>query len=127
MVELLLSAGCPAQPPKGFKHSPLRGACICGHDHLIPILLQHGADPNALSEGDRTPLMGCVYLRDGVRDSQSIKCVKALLADERTDPTITNTFGESALDLGYMRGYVESVKVIEDALIKWNAKSDVNP
>ena len=58
MVELLLDAGCPAQPTEGFRHSPLRGATVCGQAHLIPILLAAGADPNALSEGNRTPLMG---------------------------------------------------------------------
>ncbi len=57
IVQILLDAGCPAQPAKGFKHSPIRGATVCGHAHLIPILLKHGADPNSLSDGNRTPLM----------------------------------------------------------------------
>lgn len=119
MVKLLLDAGCLAQPPLGFKHSPLRGACICGHYQLIPILLEHGVDPNALSEGDRTPLMGCVFMRDGVDSEKSAKCVRALLVDERTDPTRRNTFGESALDLAYIRGYTESAALIQSALEMW--------
>lgn len=28
MVHFLLNAGCPAQPPEGFKHTPLRGATV---------------------------------------------------------------------------------------------------
>ena len=122
MVQLLLNAGCPAQPPKGFKHSPLRGATVCGHAHLIPILLKAGADPNALSDGNRTPLMGACFLRAGVDESQSLMCVKALLEDERTDPTIRNSFGESALDLARSRGYSESIALVEKALVDWEKR-----
>ena len=67
MVELFLSSGCPAQPSRGFRHSPLRGATITGNAHLIPILLKAGADPNALSAGNRTPLMGACFLRKGAQ------------------------------------------------------------
>ena len=116
IVKILLEAGCPAQPAIGFRHSPLRGATICGNAHLIPILLQNGADPNALSEGNRTPLMGACFLRKGVPSELSALCVKELLNDKRTDPKIVNSFGESALDLAKIRGYSESVVLIEEAL-----------
>ena len=119
MVEMLLEAGCPAQPEAGFRHSPLRGATVCGQSHLIPILLKAGADPNALSEGNRTPLMGACFLRSGVDESKSYECVKELLKDPRTDPMITNSYGESALDLAKVRGYTKSIELIEKALVGW--------
>ncbi|KAL7519134.1 hypothetical protein ACHAWX_003926 [Stephanocyclus meneghinianus] len=127
IVTTLLNAGCPAQPSSGFRHSPLRGATVCGHWHLIPILLKAGADPNALSEGNRSPLMGACFLRQGLYDKdeeeqRSAQCVKALLSDLRVDPTIQNSFGESAVDLAKIRGYEESIRLIEIALQKW--KSD---
>ena len=123
MVRILLEAGCPAQPPDGFRHSPLRGATVCGQAHLIPLLLNAGADPNALSDGNRTPLMGACFLRKGVDESKSALCVKALLSDERTDPTIRNSFGESALDLAKIRGYDESITLVEKALEAWEKKA----
>jgi ankyrin repeat protein len=116
MVEILLDAGSPAQPAAGFRHTPLRGAVVCGHDHLISLLLSKGADPNALSEGNRTPLMGACFLRKGVPAEQSVKCVKELLNDQRTDASILNSFGESALDLAKIRGYTESIVLIEKVL-----------
>lgn len=116
IVKILLDAGCPAQPVDGFKHSPIRGATVCGHAHLIPLLLKYGADPNSLSDGNRTPLMGACFLRKGVPAEQSALCVKELLKDDRTDPTIANSFGETALDLAKIRGYNESQKLIEEAL-----------
>lgn len=121
MVTMLLNAGCPAQPGPGFRHSPLRGATVCGQSHLIPILLKAGADPNALSEGNRTPLMGACFLRKEIDDQQtkSYECVKALLEDARTDPTITNSHGESSLDLAKVRGYTKSIELIEKALVGW--------
>ena len=116
IVKLLLDAGCPAQPAPGFSHSPLRGATVCGQAHLIPILLKAGADPNALSDGHRTALMGACFLRAGVPAENSMLCVKALLEDERVNPTIQNSFGESALDLARARGYEESITLIEKSL-----------
>jgi ankyrin repeat protein len=122
MVEILLGSGCPAQPAGGFRHSPLRGATVCGNSHLIPILLKAGADPNAVSDGNRTPLMGACFLRKGVVKEQSVECVKALLEDERADPTISNSFGETALDLAKIRGYEDSIALIEKALSTCNRK-----
>ncbi len=118
IVKILLGAGCPAQPAPGFKHSPLRGATVCGQNHLIPILLQNGADPNALSDGARTPLMGACFLRKGVDPERSALCVEELLNDERTDPTLVNSYGESALDLAKIRNYEDSIALIEGALAK---------
>lgn len=122
IVTLLLNSGCPAQPSPGFRHTPLRGSAICGHAHLIPILLQSGADPNALSEGKRTALMGACFLREGVAKENSIKCVKALLKDSRTNPTIKNSFGETAIQLAKVRGYEETIELLERAELEWNAK-----
>ena len=116
IVYFLLEAGSPAQPLDGFRHSPLRGATVCGNAHLIPILLKYGADPNALSDGNRTALMGACFLRNGVPAEKSILCVKELLKDERTDLTILNSFGESALDLAKARGYTESLKLLQETL-----------
>ena len=120
IVETLLAHGCPAQPPEGFRHSPLRGATVCGNSHLIAILLKAGADPNAVSDGNRTPLMGACFLRKGVAKEKSLECVKALLEDERTDPKISNSFGETALDLARVRGYEESIALIEKFLSSRN-------
>lgn len=118
LVKLLTDAGAPAQPAKGFRHTPLRAACLTGNVPLIGLLLKEGADPNAKSEGDRTPLMGACYLRPGYSAERSLPAVEAMLQDGRTDPTIANTFGETALDLCKQRNYVDSAKVLEAAIAK---------
>ena len=116
MVQLIMEAGAPAQPPPGFRHTPLRAACLTGNAKLIELLLAHGADPNAKSEGDRTPLMGACFLRPEYGDELSLPAVQAMLKDERTDVTITNSFGETAISLCKERGYSDSVKVLVEKL-----------
>lgn len=122
LVELLLQHAAHVQPLPGFRHTPLRAACLTANTQLISLLLQKGADPNAQSEGGRTPLMGACYLRpqyDALpnRSTLSFEAVKIMLEDSRTNPTIRNDFGESALDLCRERGYNESVALLETKTI----------
>ena len=126
LVEILIANGkCPAHPEGEFRHSPIRGAAVAGQASTMKLLLELGADPNALSDGNRTALMGACFLRktvEGDHPTISAECVRVLLDDERTDPTIANSFGETALDLAKMRGYAESVELVEAAVKKWNDK-----
>lgn len=59
--------------------------------------------------------MGACFLRPGYNSNSSLPAVQAVLKDERTDVTIPNTFGETAISLCKKRGYNDSVKVLEDA------------
>jgi ankyrin repeat protein len=127
MVSFLISKGATAQPSPGFRHTPLRAACLTANTQLISYLLQLGADPNALSEGNRTPLMGCCFLRPEFdskpnKGELSLEAVQVMMRDEKTDPTVRNSFGESALDLCRERGYVESVAYLEERIAEWNGK-----
>uniref|UniRef100_A0A6U3QWY1 Uncharacterized protein n=1 Tax=Ditylum brightwellii TaxID=49249 RepID=A0A6U3QWY1_9STRA len=126
LVEILISEGnCPAHPPGEFRHSPIRGAAVAGRASTMKLLLGHGADPNALSDGNRTALMGACFLRQTVEGDHaaiSVECVKVLLEDKRTDPTVANSFGETALDLAKIRGYDESAKLVEEAVKKWKGE-----
>ncbi|KAL7449383.1 hypothetical protein ACHAWC_003242 [Mediolabrus comicus] len=123
MVELLMLHGANAQPQPGFRHTPLRAACLTANIPLIKLLVDRGADVNAKSEGGRTPLMGACYLRPQYdtmpnRQELSFNTVRLLL-QLGANPHITNSFGESALDLCVNRGYMESVNIIKKW---WNEK-----
>ena len=121
VVELLLARGARAQPAPGFRHTALRAACLTGHPGLIATLLAAGADPNARSDGGRTPLMGACYLRpqhDAAPDrgERSLGAVRAMLDDPRTDAGIENDFGETALELCLGRKYVKSADLLRERL-----------
>ncbi|KAL7550536.1 hypothetical protein ACHAWF_017067 [Thalassiosira exigua] len=98
----------PSQsPPRGDGRGSLT---------LDPALAEGRARiPTRWSEGERTPLVGACFLREGADEAKSASCVRALLEDERTDPTLRNSFGESALDLAKVRGYRESIELVEEA------------
>ena len=123
MVKTLIDEwGCKAQPDAPYRHTPLRAAALLGHHHIIELLLSCGGDPNAVSVGNRTPLMGACFLRDVSTTTTtssskmadiSRECVKILLNDPRTDPHLVNDFGETALDLAKRRGYAESIQLLE--------------
>ena len=120
LVRILLDSGALAQPSPGFRHTPLRAACLTGNAALIELLLEKGADPNSKSEGERSPLMGCCYLRPMYPDELSAPAVQAMLTDPRTDPTAANSFGETALDLCRERKYGQSVDILMVAVDAWN-------
>jgi ankyrin repeat protein len=119
MVELLLAHGATAQPAPGFRHTPLRAACLTANLPLIRLLVDRGADVNAQSEGGRTPLMGACYLRpqfDALPDRGELSYQACqLMLQLGANPHITNSFGESALDLCVNRGYSKSVTLLK----KW--------
>ena len=72
-------------------HSALRAASLGGHLHVCKLLIDHGANLNALSAGKRTPLMGA--------SMNGHRLVVRLLLDMGADRNIVNSTGESALDL----------------------------
>lgn len=118
IVLLLLRHGANAQPAPGFRHTALRAAALTANVSLMWTLLGKGADPNAASEGGRTPLMGACYLRPEYdqrkdRERLSYAAVKFLLTEVNTDPTIRNEAGESALDLCKERKYKKAIKLLE--------------
>eukprot|EP00970_Alexandrium_tamarense_P000332 scaffold36_cov193-Alexandrium_tamarense.AAC.2 len=131
MVNLLLSHGARAQPLPGFRHTALRAACLTANPQLITLLIQRGADVNAKSEGGRTPLMGACFMRPqlderGDREELSLTAVQLMMEDTQTDPTIRNSFGESALDLCRKRDYTQSVEFLEGAVEKWEKEKGSN-
>ena len=78
---------------------------------MIQLLLREGADPNSLSDGDRTPLMGSCFLRPGYSDELSLPAVEAYAeasdelearcreaAASDSDPAV-RTLAERALEL----------------------------
>nr|XP_006822296.1 PREDICTED: ankyrin-3-like [Saccoglossus kowalevskii] len=62
IVQQLLEKGANVQVKNFDGHQPLHRACICSNDSdLIRLLLQHGADPNAVNEKMEVPIHGLLW------------------------------------------------------------------
>ena len=103
--------------------TPLHLAALKGKPMMTKFLLEHGADPNALSEHGETPLhlaqratiLGhkCEDYWDQVEPVKAHtreETVRVLLADPRTSPTVADYKGESPLHCAIQAEDVESVK-----------------
>lgn len=101
----LLKAGAAVNPPD-VSHTALRGAAIFGRETCVRALLEAAADPNALSAGGKTPLMGAVM-------NNHAETVRILLkAGARLD--LTNEFGETAAALAEAKGHTACLAALQE-------------
>lgn len=56
MVRLLLSSGALTDRPPDYPYTPLYYAIVHDHQKVCQLLLEHGTDPNELTEDDCSPL-----------------------------------------------------------------------
>jgi ankyrin repeat protein len=76
----------------GRKHTTLSEAACQGHTHIVTYLLEQGANPNALSDTDRSPLWRAAF-------NNHVEVVRLLL-EAGSDPDIRDKVsGESAFDI----------------------------
>ena len=102
IVELLLKIGVNANQ----KHSglrPLHYACDIGNLKIVEILLENGADIDAIVEGaNRTPLDIAVW-----REKTS---VTRLLLENGCKTNIRDSQGQTTLECALKEGYLDGVK-----------------
>src|SRR5215213_6306050 len=58
VADYLIKAGAPINSPSRneLKAAPIQSAASSGHEKIVELLLQHGADPNVREQGGYTPL-----------------------------------------------------------------------
>jgi len=102
----LLAAGADVNAPSAndFAVLPIHSAVAGGHDDVVAVLIDAGADVNARQRHGWTPLHGAA--RNGSADS-----VKRLLA-ARADATAANDDGTTAIELARAAGHEEIVSLL---------------
>lgn len=89
-VASLLSTGASATQELPEKVLPLHFAiCHRNKREIINLLLEYGADINALDPEGRTPLANAIFF--------GVHSVGSLLLDKKADPTLTDNQGKNAL------------------------------
>lgn len=87
-----------------LEQTTLYAAVLRNHNHMIPILLEHGVDINEKSMDDRTALFLAVK-------SNRLEDVKYLLS-KCANPDIPNAYGKTPLHVAASNGNVDMVKLL---------------
>ena len=111
-AEYLVLAGAQvnAQSRNGLKAAPIQSAAAGGHQKIVKMLLEHGADPNIREQGGYTPLHAAA--QNG--DEEMIR----LLLYNGSDLTIKSNDGKTALDLAIEAGHAKAALVLGEGITK---------
>ncbi len=89
----------------------LHWAVIKGRKDIVTLLLGNGADPNAKDKKGGTALHRAI-----IEDNKDIA---TLLLGNGADPNIKDNYGRAALDLASEGFHTEIIKMLEEAIAKW--------
>ncbi len=93
-------------------YTPLSYAVEQSNKEMIEVLLNAGADPNAKTEGGRTPLIIAIDNPD----------IFQLLLDKKADPNLANGSGETPLMVAVQNGNTDAIERLIKAGANVNAK-----
>ena len=112
LAKYLIKAGAPVNSPSrnGLKAAPIQSACAAGHEKVVQMLLQLGADPN-VREGNRyTPLHAAAQNKD-------VGMIRTLIYGG-ADITLVGNDGKSPLDVAVETGDKETIAVLKEGITK---------
>ncbi len=112
LAKYLIKAGAPVNSPSrnGLKAAPIQSACAAGHEKVVQMLLQLGADPN-VREGNRyTPLHAAAQNKD-------VGMIRTLIYGG-ADITLVGNDGKSPLDVAVETGDKETIAVLREGITK---------
>lgn len=106
LAEFLLSHGCNPNISSNndFKVAPLHSACATSNVEMAKLLLQNGANVNAMQMNDITPLHSAAH-------NGSLEMVK-LLVSHHADQNAKTTDGKTAYDMAIEGSFEEIAKLL---------------
>jgi ankyrin repeat protein len=111
-AEYLIKAGAPINSParNELKATPIHSAAAGGHEKIVRLLLDHGADANVREQGGFTPLHAAAQNGD-------VEIVRALLMGG-ADLTIKSTSGKTAMDIAMEAGHEKATVLLGEGVTK---------
>jgi ankyrin repeat protein len=111
-VKVLLSAGADFRLRSKFQATALHYAISCPSEQLIKLLLEKGANLNALDGSGSTPLITAIKYGDHLDNMRLLKNIKLLL-EYGADVDVRDNFGKSALDYAAAQDRWEAVELLK--------------
>lgn len=121
MVQLLVNHNAAIGSRTHFGLTPLHAASR-GHEGATQVLLERGADPNAICKQGRTPLS---YASEGGHVA-----ILRLLLGEGADPNVMDNSGRSPLYYAVQAGSIDAVTLLCHAIgadIDLSGSSELSP
>jgi ankyrin repeat protein len=111
-AEYLIKAGAQinSQARNELKATPIHSAAAGGHEKIVRLLLDHGADANVREQGGFTPLHAAAQNGD-------VEIVRALLMGG-ADLTIKSTSGKTAMDVAMEAGHEKATVLLGEGVTK---------
>ena len=112
LAKYLIKAGAPINSPSrnGLKAAPIQSATAAGHDQVVNMLLQVGADPNVREQGGYTPLHAAAQNGDE-------EMIRTLIYGG-ADLTLKSDDGKTALDLATEAGHEKAANLLGEGITK---------
>lgn len=111
-AEYLAMAGAPINSTSrnDLKAAPLHSAAARGHDKIVKMLLEHGADPNMREQGGFTPLHSAAQNGD-------VETIRALLLGG-ADLTLKSEDGKTPLDIAMDADHDKAAALLGEGVTK---------
>jgi len=111
-AEYLVIAGAPVNSParNELKATPIHSAAAAGHEKIVRLLIDHGADANIREQGGFTPLHAAAQ-------NGNVKIIHALLMGG-ADLTIKSTDGKTAMDIAMEAGHEKATVLLGEGVTK---------
>lgn len=111
-AEYLIKAGAPINfsSRNGLKATPIQSAAAAGHENVVKVLLQLGADPNVREQGGYTPLHAAAQNGDE-------EMIRTLIYGG-ADLTLKSNDGKTAMDLAMEAGHEKAAVLLGEGITK---------
>ncbi|MEO8357389.1 MAG: ankyrin repeat domain-containing protein [Chloroflexota bacterium] len=111
-AEYLVKAGAPvnSSAQNELKAAPIHSASAAGHQKILQMLLEHGADPNVPEQGGFTPLHAAAQ-------NGNVGIIRTLLLGG-ADLTIKSEDGNTAMDIAMDAGYEKATVLLGEGVTR---------
>jgi uncharacterized protein len=118
-AEYLITAGAQVNSPSKnpLSAAPVQSAAAAGHNKIVMLLLNHGADPNIREQGGYTPLHAAAQNGDA-------QMIRALLL-KGADASLKTEDGKLPMDFASEGGHKDAIALLKEGITRQFSKDSI--